>query len=48
MTRVVSMNGNFSFRYRNRIRLEREFRVCGRSLTPYGSVEVYHDSRSDV
>ena len=48
MTRVVSMNGNFSFRYRNRIRLEREFRVYGRSLTPYGSVEVYHDSRFDV
>jgi hypothetical protein len=42
------VNGNFSFRYRNRIRLEREFRVCGRSLTPYGSVEVYHDSRFDV
>lgn len=44
--RVV--NGNFSFRYRNRLRLEREFRVFGRSLTPYGSVEVYYDTRFDV
>jgi len=41
--RVV--NGDFSFRYRNRVTLEREFLLPGRSLTPYGSVEVYHDSR---
>ena len=42
------VNGNFSFRYRNRLMLEREFRAFGRSFTPYGSVEVYHDSRFDV
>ena len=42
------VNGDFSFRYRNRLMLEREFRIFGRSFTPYGSVEVYHDSRFDV
>lgn len=42
------VNGKFSFRYRNRITLEREFRVFKRSITPYGAVEVYHDSRFDV
>ena len=42
------INGDFSFRYRNRLMLEREFLLPGRSLTPYGSVEVYHDSRFHV
>ena len=42
------VNGNFSFRYRNRVRLEREIRAWGRSFTPYGSVEVYYDTRFDV
>lgn len=42
------VNGNFSFRYRNRLMLEREFLLPGRSITPYGSVEVYHDSRFSV
>jgi uncharacterized protein DUF2490 len=42
------VNGDFSFRYRNRLMLEREFTLCGRSITPYGSVEVYHDSRFNV
>jgi hypothetical protein len=41
------VNRQFSFRYRNRLMLEREF-LLGRSITPYGSVEVYHDSRFDV
>ena len=44
--RVV--NGDFSFRYRNRLMLEREFMVMGRSLTPYGSIEVYYDTRFKV
>ena len=39
------VNGDFSFRYRNRLMLEREFVIPGRSITPYGAVEVYHDSR---
>ncbi len=42
------VNGNFSFRYRNRVRLEREIRAWGRSFTPYGSVEGYYDTRFDV
>ena len=42
------VNGDFSFRYRNRLMLEREFLLPGRSITPYGSVEVYHDSRFNV
>ncbi|HKR11706.1 MAG TPA: DUF2490 domain-containing protein [Pyrinomonadaceae bacterium] len=44
--RVV--NGSFSFRYRNRVMLEREFRVFERSITPYGAVEVFYDTRFDV
>ena len=39
------VNGDFSFRYRNRLMLEREFLLPKRSITPYGSIEVYHDSR---
>ena len=42
------VNGDFSFRYRNRLMLEREFLLPGRSITPYGSIEVYHDSRFKV
>lgn len=42
------INGDFSFRYRKRLMLEREFLLPGRSLTPYASVEVYHDSRFNV
>ena len=41
------VNGQFSFRYRNRITLEREF-VTSRSITPYISMEAYHDSRFKV
>ncbi|HKO98703.1 MAG TPA: DUF2490 domain-containing protein [Pyrinomonadaceae bacterium] len=39
------VNGEFSARYRNRATLEREFKVLNRSLTPYGSAEVFYDSR---
>ena len=39
------VNGDFSFRYRNRITAEREFRLWGRPVTPYGSAEVFFDSR---
>jgi uncharacterized protein DUF2490 len=42
------VNGDFSFRYRNRVMLEREFQLPRRSITPYGSAEVYHDSRFRV
>ena len=39
------MNDEFSARYRNRVGLEREFKVLNRAFTPYGSAEVYYDSR---
>ena len=39
------VNGDFSFRYRNRITAEKEFRVWGRPVTPYGSAEIFYDSR---
>ncbi|MCM3870388.1 MAG: DUF2490 domain-containing protein [Pyrinomonadaceae bacterium] len=39
------VNGVFSARYRNRVTLEREFKVLNRQITPYGSAEVYYDSR---
>jgi Protein of unknown function (DUF2490) len=39
------VNGDFSFRYRNRITAEKEFRVWGRPVAPYGSAEVFYDSR---
>ena len=39
------VNGEFSARYRNRVTLEREFKVLNRGITPYGSAEVFYDSR---
>jgi hypothetical protein len=41
------ISGDFSFRYRNRVTLEREFHVKERVLTPYTSAEVYYDTRFD-
>lgn len=42
------VNGEFSARYRNRVTLEREFKVLNRPVTPYGSAEVFYDSRFDT
>lgn len=39
------INGDFSFRYRNRVTIEREFRLKQRTLTPYASGEIYYDTR---
>ena len=39
------VNGDFSFRYRNRLTAEKEFRIAGRPITPYGSAEIYYDTR---
>lgn len=39
------VNGEFSARYRNRVTLEREFKVLNRAVTPYGYAEVFYDSR---
>jgi Protein of unknown function (DUF2490) len=42
------VNGDFSARYRNRVTLEREFKVLSRGITPYSSIEVFYDSRFDT
>lgn len=42
------VNDDFSFRYRNRITLEREVRLLKRNLTPYASAEIFYDSRFDT
>lgn len=39
------LGGDFSFRYRNRLTAEKEFRLSGRSITPYGSAEIFYDTR---
>jgi hypothetical protein len=40
-------NGEFEPRYRNRLRLERTWRIAKRSLTPYAHAEVFYDWRYD-
>jgi hypothetical protein len=43
------INGDFSFRYRNRVTIEREFTVYkGRSTTPYVSGEIFYDTRFQI
>jgi hypothetical protein len=42
------INGAFSWRYRNRLTVERAFRIKSLRLTPYLRGEVYYDSRYDV
>lgn len=40
------INGDFSFRYRNRVTIERELPVLkSRTITPYISGEVFYDTR---
>ncbi len=40
------VNGDFSFRYRNRVTVEREFHLLKqRSITPYVSGEIFYDTR---
>jgi hypothetical protein len=40
------IDGDFSFRYRNRVTIEREFHPFNkRSITPYASGEVFYDTR---
>lgn len=40
------VNGDFSFRYRNRVTLEREFHLIKkRTITPYVSGEIFYDTR---
>jgi Protein of unknown function (DUF2490) len=48
------IRGDFSFRYRNRVTIEREFQLSGlpllrtRSITPYVSGEIFYDTRFGV
>jgi hypothetical protein len=43
------INGDFSFRYRNRVQVEREFHVLkGRTMTPYVGAAISYDTRYDV
>lgn len=43
------INGDFSFRYRNRVTIERELPFFkGRNITPYVSGEIFFDTRFDV
>lgn len=39
------INGDFSMRFRNRATLERDFAIGKRSLVPYGSAEIFYDTR---
>jgi len=43
------LSGVFSFRYRNRVQIEREFQVFrGRTMTPYVSGAISYDTRYDI
>jgi hypothetical protein len=48
------ITGDFSFRYRNRVTIEREFQLSGvpflrsRTISPYVSGEIFYDTRFDV
>ena len=39
------INGQYSLRYRNRLRLERDFKVRSFSFTPYATGELFYDTR---
>ena len=40
------VTGDYSFRYRNRLNVERDVSLRGYRFTPYGQVELFFDSRS--
>jgi uncharacterized protein DUF2490 len=42
------LKGDFSFRYRNRVTIEREFQLKKRTITPYISGELFYDTRYDI
>lgn len=43
------INGDFSFRYRNRLTIEREINwLKGRTITPYVSGEIFYDTRYNI
>ena len=43
------VNGDFSFRYRNRVSIEREVNLFKeRTITPYVSAEIFYDTRTSA
>ena len=40
-----ALDGDWSWRYRNRLRVERGFEVAGRRVVPLASAELFYDSR---
>jgi hypothetical protein len=43
------VNGDFSFRYRNRVSIEREVDLFKeRTITPYASAEIFYDTRTSA
>jgi hypothetical protein len=42
------VNGDFSFRYRNRLKVEREFQIRKRSFIPYASGEIFYDTQYSI
>lgn len=40
------INGEFRWRYRNRVTLERSFRIKSFSFSPYGRGEIYYDNHT--
>lgn len=42
------LKGDFSFRYRNRVTIEREFQLKQHTLTPYVAGEMFYDTRYDI
>jgi hypothetical protein len=42
------INGEFSTRYRNRLRVERDFSIRKFMITPYASGELFYDFRFDL
>jgi hypothetical protein len=42
-----SIGGTFSWRYRNRLTVEKDFSIRRFRFTPYARGEIYYDSRYD-
>jgi hypothetical protein len=42
---IRAIGGEYSWRYRNRLTVEREFAVGRFRFGPYGRAEIYYDSR---
>src|SRR5262249_44551335 len=41
------VSGAYSWRYRNQVKLEKDFKLDGAPLTSYGSAEAFYDSNTD-